>query len=271
MVVVGAASDLGRVRTNNEDNYVVLLPPSVPEGLDAILVVADGMGGHQAGEVASDIVVRKFAGSFNPEAGPRRIDSVLDLNALLARVIADANDEVFETASTDPHLRGMGTTVVAAALVGDRLHLGYVGDSRAYLIDAANVYQLNHDHSWVADEVRAGRLTKAQAEHHPRKNVLTRAVGVVMDVDVETQTFELVPGDTLLLCSDGLTNVVTEDELQQVVHDHHDPRQAAATLIRMANDRGSPDNVTVVIARYLDALAVKRDDADVTLPGRPFA
>lgn len=272
MVVVGAASDLGRVRTNNEDNYIVLLPPVVPDGLDAVLVVADGMGGHQAGEVASEIVVRKFAGAFSSDTGPRRIDSVLDVEALLARVITDANDDVFEAASNDPRFRGMGTTVIAAAVVGDRLHLGYVGDSRAYLIDASNVYQLNHDHSWVAEEVRAGRLTKAQAEHHPRKNVLTRAVGVVSEVDVETQTFELAPGDTLLLCSDGLTNMVSENELMQVVCDHRDPGQAAATLIRMANDRGSPDNVTVVIARYTEAAPmIRRDYEDATLPGRPIA
>src|SRR5579875_3779201 len=146
----------------------------------------------------------------------------------------------------------MGTTVIAAALAGERLYLGSVGDSRAYLIDSANVYQLNHDHSWVAEEVRAGRLTKAQAEHHPRRNVLTRAVGVVPEIEVETQTFELVSGDTLLLCSDGLTNMVSESELQQVVQDHGQPERAAATLIQMANDRGSPDNVTVVIARYTD-------------------
>jgi len=269
-VVVGAVSDLGRVRTNNEDNYVVLVAPDLPAGLDAVLVVADGMGGAQAGEVASGLVVERFTGSFGPDAGPQRIEAGLDLGPVLVRIIQEANDDVFNAALRDPRLHGMGTTVVAAAIAGDRLYLGYVGDSRAYLIDDANIYQLNRDHSWVAEEVRAGRLTKAEAQHHPRRNVLTRAVGVVSGVEVETQTFDLGAGDHLLMCTDGLTNLVSESELLQVLRDGDDPIRAAQKLIQTANDRGSPDNVTVVIARYLDRVkAPDRSRETETLPGLP--
>ncbi len=269
-VVVGAASDPGRIRPNNEDSYAIFVPPDLPEGLDAILVVADGMGGHQAGEVASGLVVQKFARQFGPEYGPQRIDAHLDLGALLARVIQEANEDVFNAATKDPRLRGMGTTVIAAAVVRDRLYLGSVGDSRAYLIDDSDIYQLNHDHSWVAEQVRAGRLTKAEAERHPRKNVLTRAVGVFASVDVETQTFELGAGDSLLLCSDGLTNMVSEAELLQIVHRARDLPHAANQLVELANQRGAPDNVTVVIARYVESTAPSRQDwSTETLPSTP--
>lgn len=269
-VVVGAASDPGRVRPNNEDSYAIFVPPGLPEGLDAILVVADGMGGHQAGEVASSLVVQKFANWFARKAGPQRIDAHLDLGALLTRIVQEANADVFQTAASDPRLRGMGTTVIAAALARDRLYLSSVGDSRAYLIDSSDIYQLNHDHSWVAEQVRAGRLTRAQAERDPRKNVLTRAVGVLPSVDVETQTFEFGPGDSLLLCSDGLTNMVSEQELREMVRQTSDLTDAANRLIQLANQRGAPDNVTVVIARYREAASPSRQDWEAeTLPGTP--
>lgn len=269
-VVVGAASHPGRIRPNNEDSYAIFVPPDLPEGLDAILVVADGMGGHQAGEVASSLVVQKFARWFGHEYGPQRIDTQLDLRELLIRIIKEANEDVFTAATSDPHLRGMGTTVIAAAVVRDRLYLGSVGDSRAYLIEDSNIYQLNHDHSWVAEQVRAGRLTKAEAERHPRKNVLTRAVGVLSNVDVETQTFELGVGDSLLLCSDGLSNMVTEPELLQIVRQASDLSDAANRLVELANQRGAPDNVTVVIARYVEAKTSSRQDWSAeTLPSAP--
>jgi serine/threonine protein phosphatase PrpC len=272
VVVVGAATDLGRVRQNNEDNYAVFVVPHLPEGLDAVLVVADGMGGHQAGEVASGVVVEKFAGWFRTDTGPQKIDAGLDLSALLARIIQEANQEVFNASLQDAHLRGMGTTVIAAAIVRDRLYLGSVGDSRAYLIEGANIYQLNHDHSWVAEEVRAGRLSKDEAERHPRRNVLTRAVGVSSVVEVDTQTFELGAGDTLVLCTDGLTTMVSEPELLRIVHEYDDPNSAARRLIQLANDRGAPDNVTVVVACYRESAPCPRPDpATETMPAWPMA
>lgn len=265
-VVVGAATDLGRVRTNNEDCFAVFLPPALPAGLEAVLLVADGMGGHQAGEVASGLVASRFACWFG-DGGPQQLDRQLDLGALLARIIQEANLEVYEQSQADPQRRGMGTTVVAAAITAGRLDLASVGDSRAYLIDETGAYQLNHDHSWVAEEVRAGRLTLAEARVHPRRNVLTRAVGVAATVEVETRTFELGKGDQLLLCTDGLTNLVSDSELFQIVRESAEPRQAVAQLIQLANRRGAPDNVTAVLACYrTTATPALRDRATETIP-----
>ncbi len=229
------------------------------------------MGGHQAGEVASGLVVATFARWFGPGTGPQRVDAQLDLGALLTRIIQEANDDVFNAAASDRQLRGMGTTVIAAALARGRLYLSSVGDSRAYLIDSSDIYQLNHDHSWVAEEVRAGRLTRAQAERHPRKNILTRAVGALSTVEVETQMFEFCAGDNLLLCSDGLTNMVSEQELRELVPRAGDLTDAAHRLIQLANQRGAPDNVTVVLARYVESRPPSRQDWEAeTLPGTPL-
>jgi protein phosphatase len=251
-VVVGAASDPGRLRTNNEDSYAVLQRPGLPAGLDAILVVADGMGGHQAGEVASQIIVEEFRRSFaTPADRTQPIELDRDWRQDLERTILTANDDVREQAALVPEHLGMGSTVVAVAIAGPRLYLGNVGDSRAYLISDARIYQLSHDHSWVAEQVRAGVLGEGEARHHPRKNVLTRAVGAVPAVEVDVSAFELAPGDFVILCTDGLTNVVDDDELVHAV-ESRPPSEAAPWLIDLANQRGAPDNVTVVIAQITE-------------------
>jgi PPM family protein phosphatase len=252
-VVVGAASDVGRARANNEDSFLVLLPPRLEPRLDALIVVADGMGGHQAGEQASRIIVDHFADEFTRSddrtlGADWRVDWARDLE----RVIHEANTAVIATAATDPRLLGMGSTVVAGIIKSNRLYLSNVGDSRAYLINDPTIYQLSQDHSWVAEQVRLGAITASDARHHPRRNVLTRAVGSMADVDVDLWALELVPGDQILLCTDGLTNVVSDKELVEVAGSHA-PQDAARALIDLANQRGAPDNVTVVIAQFQDS------------------
>jgi PPM family protein phosphatase len=248
-IVAGAASDPGRVRPNNEDSYVILRPPRLAGGLDVLLVVADGMGGHQAGEVASRMIVDGFVGALG------RVDEqTLGANAHpdwrreVERVIQSANNAVYRAAVADPNLNGMGSTVVAGLIESDRLYLGNVGDSRAYLINGETIYQLSQDHSWVAEQVRAGLISASDAGVHPRKNVLTRAVGSMPEVQADTWTFELVPGDQVLLCTDGLTNVVTDQDLVEMTR-ANPPGRAAEKLVELARQRGAPDNVTVVIAK----------------------
>lgn len=250
--MAGAASDPGRVRPNNEDSYAILEPPHLVEGLDLLIVVADGMGGHQAGEVASRVIVDRFLAAFT-EATDRTLGADVPYNwrRELERVILDANDAVRRAAAADPHLQGMGSTVVAGVMDGDRFYLGNVGDSRAYLINGTTIYQLSQDHSWVADQVRAGVITANEARHHPQKNVLTRAVGPMADVHADIRTFELVPGDQVLLCTDGLTNLVSDEELVQLTQ-VWPPSIAPTKLVELANQRGAPDNVTVVIAQVQD-------------------
>jgi len=256
-VVVGAASDAGRIRPDNEDRYVVLAPPELAAVLDAVLVVADGMGGHQAGEVASGIVVDRFAGWFGRIGVAEQARS--DWPAALAQIIREANREVWRAAAADPRLRGMGSTATVALIARQKLYLGHVGDSRAYLIRGATVHQLTHDHSWVAEQVRAGRLAASDAQEHPHRNVLTRAVGGGPDIEVDTGAYELVAGDHVLLCSDGLSNLVSGDELSRLVWTYGQPGLAAEKLVELANERGAPDNVTAVVARIRDG--EQADDA----------
>jgi serine/threonine protein phosphatase PrpC len=247
--VAGAASDPGRIRSNNEDSYVILRPPSLAAGVDVLIVVADGMGGHQAGEVASRMIVDGFVRAFGRlEDQTLGANSHADWRREVERVILSANDAIYRAAGADPNLHGMGSTVVAGVIDSDRLYLGNVGDSRAYLINDDTIYQLSQDHSWVAEQVRAGAISASDARVHPRKNVLTRAVGSMPDVQPDTWTFELVPGDQVLLCTDGLTNIVTDQELVEMTR-AHPPDRAAEKLIELARQRGAPDNVTVVIAK----------------------
>lgn len=251
-VIVGAASDPGQQRANNEDSFIVLQPPGLPAGLDAILVVADGMGGHQAGEVASQIIIDEFTRSFaSPADRTQPVDLNRDWRQDLERTILTANDDVREQAAQVPEHLGMGSTVVAIAIAGDRMYLGNVGDSRAYLVSDSRTYQISHDHSWVAEQVRAGVLAENEARHHPRKNVLTRAVGAVADLQVDVSAFEISVGDYVILCTDGLTNVIDDEELVCAVGSHP-PAEAAHKLIELANQRGAPDNVTVVIALVVE-------------------
>jgi serine/threonine protein phosphatase PrpC len=221
--------------------------------LKLLIVVADGLGGHQAGEVASRMIVDRVVNYFS-RTGDRTLGTELqaDWQEDLVRVIHAANAEIYHAAAADPNFEGMGSTVVAGVIEGDRLHLANVGDSRAYLINQATIDQLSQDHSWVAEQVRAGAISASEARHHPWKNRLLRAVGTLPEVPVDTWTFELDPGDQVLLCTDGLSNLVTDWELAEVARAHQ-PRQAAEKLVELARQRGAPDNVTAVIAQFAGA------------------
>jgi len=251
MIVVGCASDPGRVRPNNEDVCASLGPPTIAPGLDSVLVVADGMGGYQAGEIASRIVVDQllnwYSGRDRTQVGGDQADWKQDL----VQALSQANEAVRVAARSDPQRHGMGSTVVVCLIEGDRLFVANVGDSRAYLIDGTDTYQLSRDHSWVAEQVRAGLLAASEAPQHPQRNMLTRALGVTDDVEPDLGAFELIPGEYLLLCSDGLYNVVHDHELARFVKEFREPTLIAARLIDAANKRGAPDNVTVVVARFL--------------------
>jgi protein phosphatase len=214
-----------------------------------LIVVADGLGGHQAGEVASRTIVDRFVSYFS-RMGDRTLgtEAQTDWQEEVARVIHAVNAEIYHAAAADPYLEGMGSTVVAGVIEGDRLHLANVGDSRAYLINQATIDQLSQDHSWVAEQVRAGMIDAKDARVHPRRNILTRAVGTLPEVQPDTWTFELDPGDQVLLCTDGLTNLVTNRELAKVTR-AHPPARAAEKLVELARQRGAPDNVTAVIAQ----------------------
>jgi len=227
----GDRTDVGRGRPENEDSHLV-----DPE--DGLCAVADGMGGHRAGEVASATAIDALKAAY---VGGQRLD----------QAVGAANAAVFAKAAEDAALRGMGTTLTAIALQDSTALLGHVGDSRAYLMRGGAVTRVTEDHSLVEQLVREGRLTPEEAQHHPQRAIITRALGVDADVQVDTYRIDLQPGDRLMICSDGLTNMLSDDTIAQTLRRHADPQQAADTLVDMANQAGGDDNITVVL---VDAL-----------------
>ncbi len=234
----GGATDVGQVRAINQDS--MLIGPR-------IYVVADGMGGHQGGEVASAMAVDAFEHVDHLET--------VTVNELLSRV-QSANEAVFERSGDDPTLSGMGTTLVAIAPVTEdgeeRLAIVNVGDSRAYRLTNGQLEQVSDDHSLVGEMVRDGRITRDQARDHPQKNIVTRAVGIDDQIDIDD--FQLLPhaGDRYLLCSDGLTDEVTDAQIAEVLRSIDDPDEAAHSLVTMANETGGRDNITVLIVDVVD-------------------
>jgi PPM family protein phosphatase len=234
-VPVGAyavASDTGRRRRRNEDNYVVAPP---------LFAVADGMGGAQAGEVASQLAASALeAGDSDDLDGTERIDAL----------IQEANTRIFDRASTDPAASGMGTTMTVAVVEGMTVAIGHVGDSRAYLVRGEQMEQLTEDHSLVNELLKTGKLSEAEAHVHPQRSVITRAVGTDPDVDVDGFTIEAEDGDVFLICSDGLSDMVSDEEILELVHrDRDDLDKAVKALVAAANRGGGEDNITAVAFR----------------------
>jgi serine/threonine protein phosphatase PrpC len=232
-----AGSDVGRARTGNEDSYFCGR---------TVFAVADGLGGHQGGEVASAAAVEPLAaldGRSFAEPG--------EAAEALAAAIREANGAILDRAAGDPGLWGMGTTLTAAALSGDhQLQLAHVGDSRAYLLRDGSLDQLTTDHTVVGELVRRGRLTPEVAAIHPERSILTRAVGLDPTVPVDLpDPLELHDGDQVLLCSDGLTEAVGDDQIAALLSASEDGDAACRSLIDAANRAGGPDNITVVLLR----------------------
>ncbi len=255
-MIVGRAAgvtDTGRRRRQNEDAFVCEPP---------LFAIADGMGGAQAGELAS-----RLAAAAIEEAGRAVVDE-----ASVAGAVRTANARIFERSLADPAVAGMGTTATVV-LVDERagtMTLAHVGDSRAYRYRDGGLEQLTIDHSLVAELVRTGRLTEAEAAVHPHRSVITRALGTEADVEVDTRTLELESGDLVLLCSDGLSAMVRDDEIARLLEGSgHDPYAAAETLVRAANAAGGDDNVTVVVFEVVEGEATSEPTASA--PPAPAA
>jgi PPM family protein phosphatase len=268
---VGARSDTGRIRENNEDNFRV-----APEL--GLFVLSDGMGGLDSGEVASKLAVETvFAHCRDAEENPdlsyegeqvegasqtsNRLASAIQMANKIVRAAAEAGDADPSAAQLDadaagisngnmrPAPRGMGATVVAIQFVGDRVSVAHVGDSRAYRLRGGEFVQLTDDHSLVAQQVREGRMTEAEAEASPLKNVLMRALGVDSTVEVEVDEEMALEGDAYLLCSDGLTRELSDSQIAAVIGESHGAQAAVDQLIDLANQAGGGDNITAVVVR----------------------
>jgi serine/threonine protein phosphatase PrpC len=240
----GAKTDIGRARKRNEDSFLVREP---------LFAVADGMGGHRGGNVASSLAL-EVLGQVGEEKSDRS-DSLVE-------GIRQANDRVLERGEADRDLRGMGTTITAVRTSDRTAHLAHVGDSRAYLFRQGALQQLTEDHTWVRRMVREGKLTLEEAGQHPQRSILTRALGVEGAVEVDQFSLDLQPGDRLLLCTDGLTNMLDDEAIGHILAEEPDLQAAADRLIEEANRAGGDDNITVVILGFDDEEDDKRPEGE---------
>jgi protein phosphatase len=251
-IVSSGLSDVGRVRTNNEDSFRIV------EALN-LFILSDGMGGEAHGEVASAMavdVINKYCESEKEDSGATVLDEVpaniSSRTRRLKNAVAQANFQIFQSAQKNPEQRGMGATITTLWLKDTLLSIAHVGDSRAYLLRNGNLQQLTNDHSLVAEQVRRGLITPQQAEESEMQSVLLRALGAHPEVEIDVDEVEIIPRDALLLCSDGLTRMVTEPEIAGALQAEMVPSAAAERLIALANENGGIDNITVIVVRFED-------------------
>jgi serine/threonine protein phosphatase PrpC/uncharacterized Zn finger protein (UPF0148 family) len=252
---IAARTDQGRVRKNNQDS--VYTGTFKLHGATArVALVADGMGGAKAGEQASQIASEVAQSQIQHNGASQTLPDDNAWQELLRKAAIEANRRVYEESRSDEARKGMGTTLTIALIVGERLHVASVGDSRAYLLnaggitkDGATTAQLTSDHSLVARLVDIGQITAEQARTHPQRNLLYRSIGTDPSVEVDTLSEQLNAGDVVLLCSDGLVNHVRDEEIAQIALEQLDPDRACEQLVTLANERGGRDNISVVIVR----------------------
>ena len=236
-------TDVGLKRNSNQD-FVYASDQKVGR-LPSLLIVADGMGGHAAGDLASRVCVETVVSSIEGSGQTETIP-------ILAEAVQKANRAVLKKAAEKPVYAGMGTTIVAAVIDGNTLYVANVGDSRLYLIDDDRIDQITLDHSLVAEMVRSGRISPEQMRNHPEKNIITRAVGGEENVKADFFDVGLHKGDVVLLCSDGLTNMVEDEQIFRIIRREKTLRDAGQKLISAANSAGGRDNISVVLARLTD-------------------
>lgn len=251
-IVSGGVTNVGRVRTNNEDSFRVI------DSLN-LYILSDGMGGEAHGEIASAMAVDVVA----KHCAETEVDPAMTIFAdmpsawsektrRLSSAVHLANKSIFDSAQTHEEQRGMGATITTAWIDGTRLSIAHVGDSRAYLLRSGSLQQLTSDHSLVAEQVRRGILTPAEAERSDMQSVLLRALGAHAEIEVDSEEHTLFGGDVLLLCSDGLTRMITEPEIAGTLQAEPDPTKAAERLIDLANEQGGADNITAIVVRVGD-------------------
>ena len=243
---VGAHTDLGRIRENNEDKFEFF----EPEELELLAVkgclyaVADGMGGHASGQIASELAMKTISKTYY--ADPNE-----DVAESLRASIRSANSYIYDAAQLVTERNGMGTTCTCLVVRDDDMYIGHVGDSRIYLIRDAELTQLSEDHSWVAEQVKRGALTEEEAQYSPFRNVITRSLGAAPDVEVDIYHEQARKGDVLVLCSDGLTGYASNADILELAS-NWSPSMAAMKLIDRANELGGGDNITVVVVAIQD-------------------
>ena len=231
-------TDVGQKRTVNQD---FVFTSETPVGnLPNLFVVADGMGGHKAGDFASSYAVEVLLSTIREDENSNPVK-------IIRAAIENANTQLLREASDNETMSGMGTTMVLVTIVGHYAYVANVGDSRLYLVDENKISQITKDHSLVEEMVRMGEISRDDARNHPDKNIITRALGAGRDVDVDFFDIRLTPGDILLLCSDGLSNMVPDEDIRQVIMTSETLEETGRRLVSMANDNGGRDNIAVVL------------------------
>lgn len=240
----GVESDRGKVREINEDSCKVI---TGKDGVPDTFIVADGMGGHNSGELASRMAVElseeyllKF---LKPDENE---ESIL---ALISNMIAEVNKSIYFKAKESEENFGMGTTFIIGILLKGKLYIGHVGDSRVYLVSNGALKRLTTDHSYIEELIKNGSLTREEAQNHPKKNVITRALGCEENVEVDTYSVDINGEDIFILCTDGLTNMLSENEILSIINNNDDPQYSCSELVRIANEKGGEDNITVIIVK----------------------
>lgn len=235
----------GEVRKENQDAFRF----DAPEGREILTaVLCDGMGGAKAGAIASTMAVDNFMSHAANSLD--ELSTSADMRVILADAVEYANKKVYDWSFADYSCMGMGSTLVAVLIAGKRAFVASVGDSRAYLLSREKLRQITRDHSLVEDMVERGKITREEARTHPKKNIITRAVGVDASVKADLTEIKFPAGSRILLCSDGLSNIVTDDEMLRVLRENAGPEEACRVLLDMALRAGAPDNVTVLIAQH---------------------
>jgi protein phosphatase len=238
-----AGTDKGLIRETNEDSCNI-----IRDSRNDIyaFIIADGMGGHNCGEIASGTAVEYISAYFEDHAGD--FLSAADRGAALKELVQDANSQVWEKSLESPETNGMGTTLTMAVVAGNTATVAHVGDSRLYLVREGRLQQVTNDHSYIEELVRKGTLTREEADNHPGRNIITRAIGSSPELEVDIFSLTMLINDILVLCTDGLTNMVGEDEIGGTAQSN-DPEAACKQLIEAANRNGGEDNVTVIVIK----------------------
>lgn len=234
-------SDRGKVRQHNEDSVGVF-----KNNAGLLAIVADGMGGHLAGDVASQMTITSFKELWEQVD---HMDSPRDAEAWFTEKVLEVNQVIYEHSLSNPECQGMGTTLVGAIVTDSFATIGHIGDSRCYLLNNSGYKQVTQDHSLVNELVRSGQISKEDAEHHPRKNVLLRALGTEQSVEMDVSTIVFEEEDMLLLCSDGLSNKITDETMAEELKNNHPLSEKGKNLVQLANDNGGEDNISLILVK----------------------
>lgn len=241
---IGVKTSRGRIREINQDFYYI------SDGLDyPLFIIADGMGGHKAGEVASKMAVEIISSTLERDISKLKLKDDYIVKSIKDSIWR-ANEEIYKKAQESQECHGMGTTVTLAWDIRDKIYIGHVGDSRAYILRNKELVQITEDHSLVEELIKNGSISREEARYHPQKNVITRAVGTSEDIRVDIIVKEKLEGDILLLCTDGLTNMLNDEEIKELLLVNEDIQKACDYLVQRSNDKGGFDNISVVAIKY---------------------